>query len=201
MGDRNLTAEEALAYLMKKVEARDSFLATHLQRAIDAGKEVAVVGDFRVPVSPADEHGVTVTRVIGDVAPAGVTPQPIRSPPRRRQVQAFTDQAPLTHREALFVTIECLRAYLLTLPLCLNSVIDEVAASGQRGGGSSRAGRSPAVDGIGAEKRIVLELRTETQISTDARPEVLPIEKTRPEWILETQENLARLQQLVESLQ
>ena len=166
MASHEYSPKTALQLLLRKVEEKDVELANLLQAAIDAGKDV-----FE-------------------------SEAPIDQKKRRmyRKTVRFTD------REALGVAIDTLKALFIEQPSFTNIAVDEFAVAPFDDDADLRREsfgqpQMESTDGVPIEKRLEVEIQTETQISpTDKQTERLM--PTSKELIKQQEANFTRLSDL-----
>ena len=170
MPTHDYTARQALDVLLNRLEERDQGLRAEVLTAINAGKDVEE-----------------------------------RDPRRRRKPRVYRRTVRFTDGEALDVALAVLRAHFIEQPLFANSAAENfrlVALETERRTqplsvrDSTQPGRPE--HGRGQEKRLEVELETETQISGTTRP-TLPIDRIPDGQVREQQSNLERLSELVSS--
>jgi hypothetical protein len=166
------SAEQALAVLIKKIREQDERLAAHIQAAIDAGKDVK-------ETAPAIDQ--------------------------RKKPRVYRKTVPFSHEEALQVALDALRAYFVEQPLFINSVADNLAKAAvgvptERRPARQMSAEKPepvSLEQVGEEKRVEIELQTETQISRSGE-ETMPLKRLAKEQIEVQRENIARLRKLTD---
>ena len=167
MASHEYTPQEALKLLLLKVNNEDAELENALKSAIDAGKDII---ESEVSTDPKKGR-------------------------RFRKTVRFSDE------EALRVAIDALKAYFIEQPSFTNTAIDEFAVAALDVG--ANIWREPfdqpqveSTGGVPIQKRLEVETRTETQISsTDKQTDrLIPTDK---ELIDQQKENIERLDELV----
>jgi hypothetical protein len=163
-------SQEALELLMTKLRSRDEELAAEIQAAIDAGKDVAET-------------------------------EPI---PGRRKRHVYRRTIPFSNEEALQVAVTALQAYFVEQPMFVDAAAAEFAQAAI-GIPIGRQTFSPitlekheavSLDKQGEEKRIEIEIQTETQIAR-AGEETLPLVRVPTGTIEEQRQQINRLRELV----
>jgi hypothetical protein len=180
------TPQQALDLLMRKLVAGNRDLATHIQAAIDAGKDISEIE---------------------------------RTTDRRKKPRRYRKTVPFSHEEALQVALDALQAYFVEQPLFVSSASEELAktplGSVQPGPDGDLfmppSGISPGPQAssppqeepetvirtqAGEEKRIEIELRTETQI-TSSTDETLRLIQMPQDAIEAQRENIRHLRELI----
>lgn len=172
MSAHDYTPEQALDLLMRKLRHADGHLANEIQEAIDAGKDI-------------EEK------------------EPSQS--RRRKPRVYRKTAPYSYEEALQITIDVLQAHFIEQPLFANSCAVNLAAAAI---GIPTEPQSAALEiteqsedvellNEGEGKAVVIEMRTETQIS-GASQEVFDFRTVPDAEIEEQKNNLARLKEMLD---
>ena len=105
-----------------------------------------------------------------------------------------------SHKEALGVSIDTLKAYFIEQPSLINTVVEEFAVAELDVGANLRRESfdHPQVEsrgGVRYEKRLEVEFQTETRISA-ADQKTLPLSPTDKELIDEQKANIRRLSEL-----
>lgn len=172
MPDHQYNAEQALETLMSKILARDESLATHIQAAIDAGKDVTETepSQDRRKKARAYRKAVPFTRmealqVALDALQANFVEQPL-----------FVDSAATNLAEAAI------------------GVPDERGRTRQA---SSDEPEAVSPERIGEEKHVEIELQTETQLDKSGQ-ETMPFKRSPRAQIEVQQRHIAELRRLVD---
>lgn len=167
MSSHEYTPEQALATLMRILRERDPMLAETVQAAIDAGQDVSE----REP-----------------------------SLPGRKKVRVYRKTVPLSFEEALQVALKTLEACFIEQPMFVNSYTDSllqaaVGVAGNRGYRWLESGDA-TTEREGQRKTVLIELRTETQISRRDQ-ETLELRTVSPREIQHQRQNLSELSSLL----
>jgi len=176
MPTHEYTAQQALQLIMQKL-SRVKELADAVQSAVDSGKDKDVQAD------ETDERGKSTTR-------------------------EYRKTVPYTYGEAIGVALAALEAYFIVQSLCRNSCADNFARAAVGVPRSSphriEKGRKFEFDSqsVDTKKSVQIELRTATQLLPETfglqiTGEVFQLEEASPRDLQAEQENLARLQQLL----
>lgn len=170
MSAHDYTPEQTLDLLMRKLRRADEHLANEIQEAIDAGKDVEE-----------------------------------KEPPRgrRKKPRVYRKTAPYSYEEALQVALDVLQAHFIEQPLFANSCSVNLAAAAigipkrpkLAGFGTTGQDEDVELKNEGEEKAVVIEMRTETQISGTGE-EVFDFKTVTDAEIEEQKYNLARLKEM-----
>jgi hypothetical protein len=163
------TPYEALELLMRALRSRDEQLASEVQEAIDEGRDV------------------TATERV----------------PGRKKEHSYRMTVAYSPEEALQVAIDALRAYFVEQPMFVDSASDDLAqavvgvptgrtTSGQR---LQNEQDELALEGLGIEKQVEIEIHTETQIARIGE-ETLRLTRVRTDEIEEQRQNINFLRKL-----
>ena len=167
MASHEYSPREALELLLQKVIDVDTELANVLQAAIDAGKDVL------------ESEGQV----------------DLKKQWRYRKTVRFSDE------EALRVAISIFEAHFIEQYLFVNSAVAEFELAGLDDSASLRKKslyqpQAESVEGALMQKRLEVELQTETRISRTDK-QTVPLTLTDKELIDQQKRNLRRLSELV----
>lgn len=163
------TPDQALKLLLSKLDAANEELAQQVRRAIDAGKDI-------------------------EQAEPGSS--------RRKKVRRYRKSVRLSTEEALAAAANVLQAYFVEQPLLVASALDNVRSARTAGPRKvfdpmriDRAAPDPD-DGSEREKNLEIELRAETQLTSDGE-ETHRLLRPNAEELKEQSANLEHLRALL----
>ena len=110
----------------------------------------------------------------------------------RREGRPYRRTVRLSEREALLVAIRVLRAHLIEQPMLAAAANADFTSAAVGAGERKEITPTGSTEGIGALKKIEIEVRTETQIS-ESRDETFGLVGVGEDEIRAQQENLKRL--------